>query len=125
MYIPILMHCFASSCMRTLGGQVIHSYGRLIYNERVITDQQQLQPPNNDSGDGRIECRVSSREARFIFLGYTVSNDTSRDIHEIREGANATVVIRNGAFNNLVNFEGECPDSKPDLYNYIYLSDGE
>ena len=58
--------------MQTLGGQVIHSYGRLIYDERVITDQQQLQPPNNDSGDGRIECRVSNREARFIFFGYTV-----------------------------------------------------
>ena len=111
--------------LQTLGGQVIHSYGRLIYNERVITHQQQLQPLNNDSGDGRIECRVSSGEARFIFLGYTVSPNTSQDIHEIREGADATVVIRDGTFNKFVNFEGICPDSEPDVYHYLFLSDSE
>ena len=105
----------------TLGGQVVHSYGRLIFNERVITDKQQLQPPNNDSGDGRIECRVSSGEARFSYHGRTVSTDTSGDVHQIRSGSTATVVIRDRAFNNFVNFEGNCAG----IYHYLFLSNGE
>ena len=70
----------------SLGGQVVHSYGRLILNERVVTDEQQLQPPNNDSEDGRIECRVSSGEARFNYHGRTVSTGTSGDVHQIMNG---------------------------------------
>ena len=105
----------------TLGGQVVHSYGRLIFNETVITDKQQLQPPNNDSGDGRIECTVSSGGARFSYFGRTVSTDTSGDVYEIRSGSTATVVIRDGAFNNFVNFEGDCVG----IYHYLFLSNGE
>ena len=108
----------------TLGGQVVHSYGRLIFHERAITDKQQLQPPNNDSGDGRIECRVSSGGARFNYHGpnnYTVSTDTSGDVHQIISGLTATVVIRHRAFNNFVNFEGNCAG----IYHYLFLSNGE
>ena len=105
----------------TLGGQVVHSYGRLILNESVITDKQQLQPLNNDSGDGRIECRVSSGVARFNYNGQTVYADTSGEVHEIRSGSTTTVVIRERAFNNFVNFEGHCAD----IYHYLFLSNGE
>ena len=105
----------------TLGGQVVHSYGRLIFNDRVITDKQQLQPPNNDSGDGRIECRVSSGEAMFSYHGRTVPTGTSGDVHEIRSGSTATVVIRDRAFNNFVNFEGNCAG----IYHFLFLSNGE
>ena len=105
----------------TLGGQVVHSYGRLILHERVITDKQQLQPPNNDSGDGRIECRVSSGEARFSYHGRTVTNDTSGDVHQIRSGSTATVVIKDRAFNNFENFEENCAG----IYHYLFLFDGE
>ena len=105
----------------TLGGQVVYSYGRLILNERVITDKQQLQPPNNDSGDGRIECRVSSGGARFSYYGRTVPTDTSGDIHQIISGSTATVVIKDGAFNNFVNFEGNCAG----IYHFLFLSNGE
>ena len=105
----------------TLGGQVVHSYGRLILNERVITDKQQLQPPNNDSGDGRIECRVSSGEARFSYHGRLVPTDTSGGVYQIGSGSSATVVIRDRVFNNFVNFEGKCVD----IYHYLFLSKGE
>ena len=105
----------------TLGGQVVHSYGRLILHERVITDKQQLQPPNNDRGDGRIECRMSSGEAMFNYHGRTVSTDTSGDVHEIRSGSTATVVIRDKAFNNFVNVEG----NSVGIYHYLFLSNGE
>ena len=105
----------------TVGGQVVHSYGRLIFNARVIIDKQQLQPPNNDRGDGRIECRVSSGGARFIYYGHTVSTDTSGDVHQIKSGSNATAVIKDRAFNNFVNLEWECAS----IYHFLFLSNGE
>ena len=105
----------------TLGGQVVHSYGRLILNERVITDKQLLQPPNNDSGDGRIECRVSSGEAMFSYHGRTVFTGTSGDVHQIISGSTATVVIRDRVFNNFVNFEGNCAG----IFHYLFLFNGE
>ena len=106
----------------TLGGQVVHSYGRLIFNERVITDKQQLQPPNNASGDGRIECRVSSGQAMFSYFGRNVPTGTSGDVHQIiLSGSNATLVIRDRAFNNFVNFEGSCAG----IFHYLFLSNGE
>ena len=107
--------------MCTLGGQVLHSYGRLILNERVITDKQQLQPPNNDSGDGRIECRVSSGEAGFSYHGRPVSTGTSEDVYQIRSGLTATAVVRGRVFNSFENFEGRCVD----IYHYLFLSKGE
>ena len=105
----------------TLGGQVVHSYGRLILHERVITDKQQLQPPNNDSGDGRIECRVSSGGPKFAYHGRTVPTGTSGDIRQIIGGSTVTVVIRNRAFSDFVNFEGECAG----IYYYLFLLNGE
>ena len=105
----------------TLGGQVVHSYGRLILNERVITDKQQLQPPNNGSGDGRIVCTNSSGEViMFSYHGGNVSTGTSEDV-EIRSGSNATVVITYRVLNNFVNFEGKCAG----IYHYLFLSNGE
>ena len=105
----------------TLGGQIVHSYGRLILDERVITDKQQLQPPNNDSGDGRIECRVSSGNAKFIYYGRTIADGTSGDIYRNTQGSTAAVVIKDRVFNNFVNFEGSCAG----IFHYLYLSNGE
>ena len=105
----------------TLGGQVVHSYGRLIFNERVITDKQQLQPPNNDSGDGRIECKVSSGEAMFSYHGRPEEGGTSGDVHQIISGSTATAVISDRIFNNFVNFEGYCDG----IHHYLFLSNGE
>ena len=105
----------------TLGGQVVHSYGRLIFNERVITDKQQLQPPNNDSGDGRIKCTNSSGGAGFDYHGRPEAGGTSGDVHQIGRGSTPTVVIRDRAFNNFVNFEGSCAG----IYHYLFLSNGE
>ena len=105
----------------TLGGQVLHSYGRLIFHERVITNKQQLQPPNSDSGDGRIECTVSSGRAGFSYFGRNVPIGTSGDVHQIRSESTATVVIRDRVFNNFVNFEGSCAG----IYHYLFLSNGE
>ena len=106
----------------TLGGQVVHSYGRLIFHERVITDKQQLQPPNNDSGDGSIECRLSSGGAGFNYHGRPDAGGPRGDVHQIRNGSTVTLVIRDRVFNNFTNFEGNCARG---LYHYLFLSNGE
>ena len=103
-YTPLIL-------LRIIGGAVVHSYGRLIFHERVITDRRQLQPPNNDTGDGRIECIVSSGQARFNYRGYNVPNADSQK---------ATAVIQVGS-RNFVNIEGDCDG----IYHYLFLSNGE
>ena len=55
------------------------------------------------------------------YHGRTISTDTSGDVYKNRSGSTATVVIRNRAFNNFVNFEGSCAG----IYFYLFLSDGE
>ena len=57
----------------------------------------------------------------FSYHGYTVSIDTSGDVHLIISGSNATVVIRDRAFHNFVNFEGNCAG----IFHYLFLSNGE
>ena len=84
----------------------------------MITDRHQLQPPNSDTGDGRIECTVSSGQARFTYHGqasnnaYNVPNAGSQ---------RATAVIPAGDFSNFVNIEGSCGG----IYHYLFLSNGE
>ena len=103
----------------TLGGQVVHSYGRLILDERVITDKQQLQPPNNVEGDGSIDCTNSSGIAKFLYHGHSVPVGSSGDVYQIRSGSTATTVIR--AFNNFANIEGGCAG----IYYYLFISNGK
>ena len=69
-----------------------------------------------------IECTNSSGKAKFSYFGRTVSTDTRGDVHQIISGSTATVVIRNRAFNNFVNFEGHCAGG---IYHYLFLSNGE
>ena len=57
----------------------------------------------------------------FTYHGRNVPTDTSGDVHEIRNGSTATVVIRDRAFNNFVNFEGNCTD----IFHYLFLSNGK
>ena len=108
--------------LRILGGAVVHSYGRLIFHERVITDKRQLQPPNNDTGDGRIECTtMNSNRARFDYFGYKLSNNTNAESYEVRNGSKALIIIRNDAFSNFKSNEERCAE----LYHYLLLSEGE
>ena len=110
--------------LHILGGHVVHSFGRLILDETVITDKQQLQPPDNDRGDGLLACRVSSGRAGFTYHGlpYRLPTFTSLKVYEIRSGSSTTVVIiKGGGFNNFVNFNGNCND----IHHYLFLSNGE
>ena len=64
---------------------------------------------------------MSSGGARFGYHGHTAPTGTSGDVHEIRNGPIANVVIRDRAFNNFVNLEGSCAG----IYHYLFLSKGE
>ena len=57
----------------------------------------------------------------FSYHGRTVPTGTSGDVHQIRSGSTATLVIRNRVFKNFVNFEGNCAG----IYHYLYISNGE
>ena len=57
----------------------------------------------------------------FTYHGRTVSTDTSGDVHQIKSGSTATVVITDRVFNNFKNFEGNCAG----IYHYLFLSNGE
>ena len=53
-----------------IGGHVIHSYGRLVHSQYVITRGDQLLPPGNETGPGRMDCiRTGPETARFQFKG--------------------------------------------------------
>ena len=57
----------------------------------------------------------------FSYHGHTVPTDTSGDVHQIISGSTATVIIRDRAFKNFVNFEGDCAG----IFHYLFLSNGE
>ena len=64
---------------------------------------------------------MSSGGAKFSYNGRYVPTGTIGDVHEIRSGSTATVVIRDRAFNNFVNFEEKCAG----IYHHLFLSNGE
>ena len=64
---------------------------------------------------------MCSGEARFSYNGRPVPTNTSGDVHQIRNGSTATVVIRKRDFNNFVNFEEKCGG----IYHHLFLSNGE
>ena len=64
---------------------------------------------------------MSSGDARFSYHGRHIAGDTNGDVHQIRNGSTATVVIRDRAFNNFVNFDGNCAG----IYHYMFLFYGE
>ena len=76
------------------GGDVVHSYGRLIPHLFPITDLQQISGPD---GIGRITCTVSSGTAMFIANGGRL--DTG-EVSQTRNGATATLVVNIGSFHN-------------------------
>jgi hypothetical protein len=107
---------------RTLDGRVVHSYGRLIFHERVITDRHELQPPNNDTGDGRIECAVNRGEANFHYIPQTTFIYSKTTLNNDKK---AIAVIPTSYFRRFKNTEGYCGSTYRHYYNYLLLSDGE
>ena len=94
------------------GGDVVHSYGRLIPHEFPITDLQQISGPD---GIGRITCTVSSGTARFIANGGQLETG---GVSQTSNGATSTLVVKPSNVNSFQNRDLYC--TNPDT-NFFYL----
>ena len=82
--------------MNHAGGQVIHSYGRLIPHEFPITDLQQISDPD---GIGRISCTDSSGTPSFFRPG--IKSLETGGVTQTNDGNTATLTVNpNGIFEN-------------------------
>ena len=93
------------------GGDVVHSYGRLLPHDFPITDLHQISGPD---GIGRITCTVSSRTARFFRPGGQLETG---GVTQTRNGATATLVVNVANVNNRDMFCNSVAN-----YFYLFLS---
>ena len=106
-YINIIMHS---------GGDVVHSYGRLIPHEFPITDLQQISGPD---GMGRITCTVSSGTPRFI------DNSGNRietgGVSQTKNGATGTLVVNPSNIRSFQNRDLYCTNIGTTFF-YLFIS---
>ena len=97
------------------GGDVVHSYGRLIPHEFPITDLQQISGPD---GIGRINCTASSGTARFV------ANSGQLEIggvSQTRNGATSTLVVKPSNVESFQNRDLYCTNVATNFF-YLFIS---
>ena len=99
------------------GGDVVHSYGRLIPHAFLITDLQQISGPD---GIGRITCTVSSGTARFHVVGKAVQL-RSGGVSQTRNGATSTLVVNPTNVASFQNRNLYCTNNATSVF-YLYIS---
>ena len=97
------------------GGDVVHSYGRLIPHEFPITDLQQISGPD---GIGRVTCTVSSGTARnenkrFFPNGGQLETE---GVSQTRNGSTSTLIVNPPNVNSFQNKGVYCTK-----FNFFYL----
>ena len=97
------------------GGDVVHSYGRLIPHEFPITDLQQISGPD---GIGRITCTVSSGTARFAANSGQLETG---GVSETRNEATATLGVNPSNVGSFQNRELYCTDININFF-YLFIS---
>ena len=97
------------------GGDVVHSYGRLIPHEFPITDLQQISGPD---GIGRITCTVSSGTARFGANGGQLETG---GVTQSKNGATATLVVNLSNVDSFQNRDLYCTNSATNFF-YLFIS---
>ena len=95
------------------GGDVVHSYGRLIPHEFPITDLQQISGPD---GIGRVTCTVSSGMATF-FANVEFGTEI-QGVSQTKNGTTATLVVDPFNVDNFKNTPLYCTRSNT---NFLYL----
>jgi hypothetical protein len=71
----------------------MHSYGRLIADQQVITELSEIAPPENStSSTGRITC-TQGVWYRWESLVFNISENTSDIVHQIKTRENSTLVV--------------------------------
>ena len=113
------------------GGNVVHSYGRLIPHEFPIIDIEQISGPD---GLGRIICTVSSGTAEFFTPVEGLENDSDGSdsaesqpggfdgggVTETRNGTTATLVV-DPSVTIFSNKEGYCADQNTNFF-YLFIN---
>ena len=115
------MNCF----IIVIGGHVIHSYGRLVHREHVITRGDQLQPPGDGTGPGRMDCIKTAREtAHFVFKGGKGGVEPPDNLiyQSVEDDDQMATLFFNRAFLSMNNFIAEY--SCHGTYILFYLSPG-
>ena len=97
------------------GGSVVHSYGRLIPGEFLITGLQQISGPD---GIGRITCTVSSGTARFVANGGQLETG---GVTQTRNGAIATLVVNPTDVGSFQNRNLYCTNINTNFF-YLFIS---
>ena len=112
-YVPYVM---PYSSIGSIGGDVVHSYGRRIPHEFPITDLQQISGPD---GIGRITCTVSSGTAKFI------DNSGNRletgGVSQTRNGATATLVVNPSNVGSFQNRPLYCTNINSNFF-FLFIS---
>ena len=117
------MHIYGmNNLIIIIGGHAIHSYGRLLNYRHVITRGDQLLPPGDVTGPGRMVCKVTAPEtARFKFSGPKPPTDAV--IQSVEDGDQMDTLSFNRSYLS-INFEGFCEGAKRYVYFFIYLLPG-
>ena len=107
-----------------IGGHVIHSYGRLVQSEHVITRGDQLLPPGNVTGPGRMDCIRTAPETASFALSFSGGQPPNNNLVNRSDGADdqmATLFFNQPyvSMNTFKNVEGSCG-----TYFYLYLISG-
>ena len=112
-----------NSLIIVIGGHVIHSYGRLVHREHIITRGDQLLPPGDGTGPGRIDCiRTAPETASFrLFGGDEPPNNLVNQ--SVEDDDQMATLFFNRAYLSMNNFTAEysCQDG---TYFLFYLSPG-
>ena len=109
-----------------IGGRVIHSYGRLVHFEHVITRGDQLVPPDDVTGPGRMDCITTAPEtASFRFDNPMPSaNFVYQRVEDPPNPQMATLLFNRSylSMNSFENAEGFCVRTL--TFFYIFLLPG-
>ena len=106
-----------------IGGHALHSYGRLVRQEYVITGGDQLLPPGNGTEPGRMDCiRTAPETAGFAlaFFGGKPSNSLMNESD--KDGDQLATLFFDRSYlsmDTFKNVEGSCG-----TYFYLYLIPG-
>ena len=75
------------------GGVAVHSYGRLLPVNFLVTEPDQIEGPD---GVGRVNCTTPRAAASFqTSLKDAVTEDKNINLYQIRNGNTATLIVSN------------------------------
>ena len=110
-----------------LEGNLIHSYGRLIHSQHIITRVDQVLPPGYTTGTGRMDCtRTKPEPVAIVLNGTSIGTNPERDpVYRIIENDSQqdTIFFKPYYMDNLSITGGYCTNEH-NSYFYLALSPG-